>query len=223
VRLPDRKAFLDPKLGAGFSRTLDGCLTFAHEVSSAEALSAMRLPDESVYQRMVMLRPDHSVEIGEVGRELGFPDGASVSVGREKVSWQLPGQEAQESKYQDVAAALPVKAGDDYYIALAAHANGTERALSWCHPASKTFERFDVTGAITGLYAGDAVYAVGSNGAVLMMEPAMSEGQHVEARVKLPRSLSEPAPEGGRIVRDGDTVVVGGIVLKRRPQGGSDR
>ncbi|MBM3462588.1 MAG: hypothetical protein FJX76_10855 [Armatimonadetes bacterium] len=45
---------------------------------------------------------------------------------------------------------MPVKAGDDYYIALAEHANGTERGFSWCSTADRTFKMYDVGGAITG-------------------------------------------------------------------------
>lgn len=210
--IADRKAFLDTGARPGRpARGADQCMDFPKSVSTEAALQAMGLEDPMVYQRMLMRE---TLSVGEQS----FPDDAGrVSVSPERLVVQLPGQEPEERKYHEVDAALPVKAGDEYYVALAENAGGSKRALAWCHPASRSYDRFDVTAPIVGLYAGDSdrVYAVGSNGAVLTIEPPLAEGQHVQSRVKLPTTLLQP--QGDTDIRVGaDTVTIGGLVLERR-------
>jgi hypothetical protein len=165
----------------------------------------MHLPDVSVYQRMATRQAIPRLD----EREMRFPGGVGhVQVSREQLAWQVPGQRDGSAICRDISDALPVKAGDEYYVACAEH----QRALTW-FDAAGSIVAFDVGSPITGLYGAEAVYAVGRNGAVLTVEP----GAAVESDVPLPRSLLDGGqPEGGQIVAGESTVSIGGIVVARR-------
>lgn len=211
VDLPDRREFVDAAAAPGKPlRGPDRCLDFPRPVAADEAFRAMGLEDLATYQRMLTRETDGALKVGEVACPVSFPGGGPTArVARDQVTVEVPGREPTVHRYLELNAALPVKAGEEFYLALAEQAGGTGRALAWCHPATRSYERFDVTSRIVGLYGGDRVYAVGSNGSVLTIEPA--EGP-VQAGVGLPSGIME----GDRIAVDEQTVTIGGLVLERR-------
>lgn len=218
----DNRAFADPKpLPGEVVFTADGCINFGRIEDGVQALREMRLSDDTVYQGMTMARLDPALLVDETPREIVTPEGGScVEVSRDKLTWQVPGEKARERSGYEIVAALPVKAGDDTFVALADHARGTERGLGWFHPADGTLQLYDVGGPICGLFGGDreadAVYAVGRNGTVLMLEPPLDPGAHIETCVHVPRSLLAPVPDAEKVVVNDTTVTIGGLVLKRR-------
>lgn len=215
--LPDRQAFLADAAAPGKpTRGGDGCLDFARAVDTQTALQAMHLDDPMVYQRMLMREPEPSLVVGTQEKTVEFPGGGPrTTVSTDRLVVEFPGQEPVDRKFLENEAALPVKAGDEFYLAVSEKAGGSRRALAWHHPASRSYERFDVTGPIVGLYAeADRVYAVGGNGAVLTIEPELEAGERVEAPVRLPTAALQP--QAGEIHVSEETVTIGGLVLERR-------
>lgn len=190
----------------------DHCLNFAREVDGPTAMRDMKLPDESVYARMVMSRQARAVG------EISFPDGVgTVTASPRTVRVNRPGQrEFNVEGFDNVQGVLPLKAGDECFLAFHERSVQDNR-LHWCHPASNTWTSFDVTQPVSALYAGEAVYAVGVYGAVLMVEPSLPPDQRLESNAPLP--APQPATggvSGERIVTTEKTVSIGGLVLPRR-------
>lgn len=201
----------------------DGCLDFTRRVDSDTALRDMRLGDERVYAQMVMHRQVPAIGLmtfpGQVGRIEVWPD---------KIKVRLPDE--RETKEVDTRGdhatdrALPVKVGDDCFIVTGSHGNlSPQNALWWTHPASGRSKVYDVSQPITGLYSSpDAVYAVGSYGAILTIEPVRERGEQIESDAPLSTvtaaGTSSPCKP---IVETDETVSIGGVIVRKRKPGAS--
>ena len=125
---------------------------------------------------------------------------------------------------QTTDCALPVKVGDEYFVITGAHSpSHPQNALWWTHPASGGSKVYDVSQPITGLYSSpDAVYAVGSYGAILTIEPMREPGAQIESNAPLSTvtaaGTSSPCKP---IVETDETVSIGGVTVRKRKPGAS--
>ncbi len=212
LALPDSQQFAHRAQPGVPRAAADRTMEFASQVDAATAMHDMHLDEAGAYQRLSMAQPDVREAVDVKARDVLFPDGkASMQADSKHITVRVPGREDASYSFTEIDTALPVQAGDQYFVALADKA-----AAGLFDAQTQTCPSFYVGSQVTGLYSSDdAIYAVGSNGAVLMMEPT-TNGKPLESMVEVPEQADQKT-SGGRIERDGDDVIIGGVRVKRNP------
>lgn len=211
-----------PMIGQGF---VDFVSTERHE----RALQELGLESEAAVKRLQLGRDMANLALGTV--EVPFPSGddAWVVVDRNRVSVRgLSGKSALVGRHQDllevepgtyVTSVLPLRVDDRHYVVAAT----TDGQVHWLAPAEgpwherhRARERFsiDMGESVASLALGEEnrVYASGTSGRMLLIEPGLACGTRLETIGQRPDSLSG----SGGVEVGSDAVRVGGVTLPRR-------